>query len=81
METTTKTNNNNKIEFLRIALRNNGNVLFCFYFASISILLQMSGDSVMVLRSSIDRKILCKITIYDKTAENMERFKFLGATV
>lgn len=57
--------------------------MFCF--ASIlpkqPWLLQMSGDSVMVLRSSIDRKILCKITIYDKTAENMERFKFLGATV
>ena len=35
-------------------------------------LLQMSGDSVMVPRSSIDGKILCKITIYDKTAEHME---------
>ena len=35
-------------------------------------LLQMSGNSVMVPRPSIDRKILCKITIYDKTAENME---------
>lgn len=48
--------------------------MFCF--ASILSkqpwLLQMSGNSVMVLRSSIDRKILCKITIYDKTAENME---------
>ena len=48
--------------------------MFCF--ASIlpkqPWLLQMSGNSDMVLRSSIDRKILCKITIYDKTAENME---------
>jgi len=43
--------------------------MFCF--ASIlpkqPWLLQMSGDSVMVPSSSIERKSLCKITIYDKT--------------
>ena len=48
--------------------------MFCF--ASIlpkqPWLLQMSCNSVMVPRPSIDRKILCKITFYDKTAENME---------
>ena len=46
--------------------------MFCFAFVLPKQPSQMSGDSVTVPLSSTDRKILCKITIYDKTAESME---------